>query len=160
MKRRSEVWGDDPSERDADATIAELSPEDLAREPRWHDHWVVFPLKVVARFVARNGKRIGIAVAGGLLVVVGIALLVLPGPGWLVIFLGLGILATEFVWAERLLNKAKEKAQQAKDKVLQKKARRTARKADRTSSDPPNDAHATPPPAAEAGRADDDAETA
>jgi hypothetical protein len=85
-----------------------------------------------------------------------------PVQGWLVIFLGLGILATEFVWAERLLNKAKEKAQQAKDKVLQKKARRTARKADRTSSDPPNDAHATPPPApaAEAGRADDDAETA
>ncbi len=162
MKRRSEVWGDDPSERDADATIAELSTEELTRERRWHDHWVVFPLKVVARFVARNGKRIGIAVAGGLLVVVGIALLVLPGPGWLIIFLGLGILATEFVWAERLLNKAKEKAQQAKDKVLRKKALRTAKKADRTSSDPPNDAHGTPrpPPAADAKTAEDDAETA
>jgi uncharacterized protein (TIGR02611 family) len=162
MKRRSEVWGDDPSERDADATIAELSAEELTRERRWHDHWVVFPLKVVARFVARNGKRISIAVAGGLLVVVGIALLVLPGPGWLIIFLGLGILATEFVWAERLLNKAKEKAQQAKDKVLRKKALRTAKKADRTSNDPPNDAHGPPlpPPAADAKTAEDDAETA
>jgi uncharacterized protein (TIGR02611 family) len=36
-------------------------------------------------------------------IVVGIVLLAAPGPGWLVIFLGLGILATEFVWAESLL---------------------------------------------------------
>ena len=31
------------------------------------------------------------------------ALVPLPGPGWLIVFLGLGILATEFAWAERLL---------------------------------------------------------
>lgn len=164
MRRRSEVWGDDPSERDADATIAELSAEDLNRQRRWHDHRVVFPLKVVARFLARNGKRIGIAAVGGFLVIAGIALLVLPGPGWLVIFLGLGILATEFVWAERLLNKAKEKAQQAKDKVLRKKAIRTARKADRTTSDQASgDEHGTPPPvvATDAqAEAEDDVETA
>jgi uncharacterized protein (TIGR02611 family) len=131
MRRRTEIWGDDPSEQDADATIAELSAEELDREPRWHDRRVIFPLKVVARFIARNGKRIGIAIVGGLLVLVGIALLVLPGPGWLVIFIGLGILATEFVWAERLLNSAKQKAQQAKDKVLEKKAFRAERKAGR-----------------------------
>ena len=45
----------------------------------------------------------------------------LPGPGWLFIFLGLGVLATEYVWAERLLKTAKRKAEQAKDKVLRKK---------------------------------------
>jgi len=54
-------------------------------------------------------------------VIVGIALLVLPGPGLLVIILGLGILATEYVWAERLLKMAKDKANQAKDKVLGRK---------------------------------------
>lgn len=37
------------------------------------------------------------------MVIVGIVLLALPGPGWLVIFLGLGIWATEFKWAESLL---------------------------------------------------------
>ncbi len=164
MRRRTEVWGDDPSERDADATIAELSPEDLARQRRWHDHRIVFPLKVVARFIARNGRRIGIAVVGGFLVVAGIALLVLPGPGWLIIFLGLGILATEFVWAERLLNKAKEKAQQAKNKVFEKKALRTARKADRGISDLARaDGHGAPPPtpseADARAAADDDVES-
>ena len=49
-------------------------------------------------------------------------MLVLPGPGLLVIIAGLAILATEYVWAERLLQMAKERAIQAKDKVLRKKA--------------------------------------
>ena len=163
MRRRTEVWGDDPSERDADATIAELSPEDLARQRRWHDHRIVFPLKVVARFLVRNGKRIGIAVVGGFLVVAGIALLVLPGPGWLVIFLGLGILATEFVWAERLLNKAKEKAQQAKVKMLERKALRRSRKADRRVSDLAAADRQGAPPSPETdipAAAEDDVETA
>ncbi len=34
----------------------------------------------------------------------GLALVPLPGPGWLIVFLGLGVLATEFTWAERLLD--------------------------------------------------------
>ncbi len=42
-------------------------------------------------------------------------------PDGLLIFVGLGILATEYVWAQRLLKTAKEKANQAKDKVLRKK---------------------------------------
>lgn len=47
--------------------------------------------------------RIGIALLGLLIVVVGLALLALPGPGWVIIFLGLGVWSTEFEWAERLL---------------------------------------------------------
>ena len=53
--------------------------------------------------------------------IAGIALLVLPGPGWLLIFIGLTILASEYVWAQRLLNAAKRKAEQAKAAVLRKK---------------------------------------
>jgi uncharacterized protein (TIGR02611 family) len=45
----------------------------------------------------------------------------LPGPGWLIVFAGLAILATEYVWAQRLLNYAKTKVGQAKDVVLRKK---------------------------------------
>jgi uncharacterized protein (TIGR02611 family) len=129
MTKRTEAWGDDPAERDADATLAELPVEAGAVERPWYDHVVIFPLKVVARFLARNGKRIAVAIAGGFLILVGIVLLVLPGPGWLFIFLGLGVLATEFVWAERMLNIAKEKAKQAKDKVMGKKEARAAKKA-------------------------------
>ena len=51
--------------------------------------------------------RIGIAVLGGLTVMAGIVLLPLPGPGWLIIFVGLGLWSTEFVWAARLLRYAK-----------------------------------------------------
>jgi uncharacterized protein (TIGR02611 family) len=47
--------------------------------------------------------RVGIAVLGLLVVIAGIVMLVLPGPGWLVIFVGFGILATEFPWAHGVL---------------------------------------------------------
>ena len=84
--------------------------------------WVWYPLEWVWRFLRRDGKRIGVSIAGGALVLVGLVMLVLPGPGVVVIIAGLAILATEYVWAERLLLMAKEKAVQAKDKVLRKKA--------------------------------------
>lgn len=44
-----------------------------------------------------------IVLAGAVVVVGGVVLLPLPGPGWLIIFAGLGIWATEFAWAARLL---------------------------------------------------------
>ena len=43
--------------------------------------------------------RVGIALVGLAVVVTGIVLLIIPGPGWLVIFLGFAIWATEFPWA-------------------------------------------------------------
>lgn len=48
--------------------------------------------------------RLAVGIVGGLIVALGLALVPLPGPGWLIVFLGLGILATEFAWAERLLD--------------------------------------------------------
>jgi uncharacterized protein (TIGR02611 family) len=50
-----------------------------------------------------------IGVIGSLVIVAGVVLLPLPGPGWLIIFVGLGILASEFEWAARLLAFAKQK---------------------------------------------------
>lgn len=52
-------------------------------------------------------KKIIVTVIGGTLLLFGIALLVLPGPAFVVIPLGLAILATEFVWARRWLRRAK-----------------------------------------------------
>jgi uncharacterized protein (TIGR02611 family) len=52
-------------------------------------------------------KKFFIALMGGTVVLIGIAMLVLPGPGALVIAGGLAILATEFIWARRTLRNAK-----------------------------------------------------
>lgn len=54
-------------------------------------------------------KRVIIGIVGFTILLIGIFLLVLPGPAFLVIPLGLGILATEFVWAKKLLGKVKDK---------------------------------------------------
>jgi uncharacterized protein (TIGR02611 family) len=51
--------------------------------------------------------RIGVTFAGVLVIAIGVVLLPLPGPGWLIIFAGLGILATEYTWAARLLGSVK-----------------------------------------------------
>ncbi|MGZ4595141.1 MAG: TIGR02611 family protein [Actinomycetes bacterium] len=58
-----------------------------------------------------------VAVAGFAIIVTGLVLIPLPGPGWLIVFAGLALLATEFVWAERLLNFARAKVRSWTDWV-------------------------------------------
>lgn len=118
---RDEVWGDEPQEVDASEFVEELESAEPELARSWHDHPTIVPFKVVGRFIGRNSKRVGITIAGFLLILVGAALLVLPGPGLLVIIAGLAVLATEYVWAQRLLKIAKDKATQAKDAILRKK---------------------------------------
>jgi P-type Ca2+ transporter type 2C len=71
-----------------------------------------------ARFAVRHGgnerisplrtmRRVAIAVVGFTVLLIGVALLVLPGPAFIVIPLGLAILASEFVWAKAILKKAR-----------------------------------------------------
>ena len=55
-------------------------------------------------------RRILILLIGSTVMLFGVLLLVLPGPGILVIVVGLAILATEFAWAEALLLRARERA--------------------------------------------------
>ena len=57
--------------------------------------------------VAPLVRRVIIGVIGGTVLLIGVALMVLPGPAFVVIPLGLAILATEFVWARRWLQKAR-----------------------------------------------------
>lgn len=117
---RRNVWGDDPEERDADAVIAEIGATDADLARRWHDHPTVVPIKAVVLFMGRNIKRIVITIVGVLVVLIGIVLIPLPGPGWAIVFGGIAILATEYVWAQRLLVYAKRKALSAKDKILRR----------------------------------------
>ena len=58
-------------------------------------------------------KRVLVGVVGGLVTLIGVVALVAPGPGWLIIFTGLGILATEFAWAAQALKRAKGMASRA-----------------------------------------------
>lgn len=53
---------------------------------------------------------------GGVLVLAGLVMLVLPGPGFLVILAGLAVLASEFVWARRILERTKATAKAGLDK--------------------------------------------
>lgn len=121
--RRHDVWGDEPEERDASATVAEIEATEPEVARRWHEHPAWVPFKAVGRFIAHNGKRVGVTIVGIVVILAGVALLVLPGPGWLLIFIGLSILATEYVWAQHLLKMAKEKANNAKDRILRKNNR-------------------------------------
>lgn len=57
-------------------------------------------------------------VSGFTLLVVGAIMIITPGPGWLTIFLGLSLLAAEFVWARRLMNRIKKEGGRIKEAVL------------------------------------------
>jgi len=72
----------------------------------------------------RRGRfyRVAFAIAGATVTLVGIAMLVTPGPAFVVIPIGLAMLALEFAWAERLLDRALEQAD-----IAQRKAAQTTR---------------------------------
>src|SRR5918998_4962736 len=61
--------------------------------------------------------RAAFVVAGAVIVVGGLAMLLLPGPAFLVIPIGLAILSLEFAWAGRLLDAALVQADHAKEKA-------------------------------------------
>lgn len=66
----------------------------------------------------RQAKRLVISVLGVSLLVIGIAMIVLPGPAIIVIPAGLAVLATEFLWARNLLHKVRDRFPQRKKKTV------------------------------------------
>jgi len=89
---------DDPVER-----LAEK------RARRWYE------LGRSPNVIVRQAYRMIVLVVGLTIVVGGVAMFVLPGPGILVVIAGLAILATEFVWARLLLQRARAYAKKAKE---------------------------------------------
>lgn len=79
----------------------------------------------VRRFFQRVGldylppvlRRTVVAVVGGTILLIGLLLMVLPGPGILVILIGLAVLGSEFVWARRMIQRARELGKQGQDYV-------------------------------------------
>lgn len=52
----------------------------------------------------QHTKKVLIAIIGGIVILIGIVAIPYPGPGWLIVFAGLTILATEFTWAQHALD--------------------------------------------------------
>ncbi len=69
------------------------------------------------RWFGRTTKRLAVLAVGVAVLGAGVAMLALPGPGLLVIIVGLAVLATEFAWAERALDRTTTKAANAASKV-------------------------------------------
>ena len=76
--------------------------------------------------VKAGAKKILIGIVGGLVLLAGIALLVLPGPAVIVIPAGLAILATEFDWAKRWKDRFKQKVHEMREKHRNKKEKERA----------------------------------
>jgi uncharacterized protein (TIGR02611 family) len=63
-------------------------------------------------------RRVFLVIAGFTLLLAGVIMLVTPGPGIAAILLGLGLLAAEFVWARRLMDRIKRQGGKWKDAVM------------------------------------------
>jgi uncharacterized protein (TIGR02611 family) len=81
--------------------------------------------RVIERVRARRERhrqrsrfiRIPFAIAGFVVLLVGVIMLFTPGPGWAVIVFALALLALEFVWAERALERVIDQMERASDQV-------------------------------------------
>ncbi|HEY8527952.1 MAG TPA: PGPGW domain-containing protein [Acidimicrobiales bacterium] len=67
----------------------------------------------IVRFIGRSSKRIAVTVVGAALVALGLVMLVLPGPGIVVLVAGFAVLGTEYAWAATVLEKTKRTAEVA-----------------------------------------------
>lgn len=82
------------------------------------------PEFIKARRTLHLSWQVGVFIVGLAVVVAGVAMLALPGPGWLVIFAGMAIWATEFVWAQLVLRWTRRKVTEAAQRALDPKVRR------------------------------------
>lgn len=74
-----------------------------AHEDRW-----AWRARIKSKPTTRRFYRTFVGVVGVAIVLLGIVLLPAPGPGWAIIFVGLAVLASEFEWAQRLLDFARK----------------------------------------------------
>ncbi|MDV9176881.1 TIGR02611 family protein [Streptomyces sp. W16] len=82
------------------------------------------PEFIKARRALHLSWQVGVFVIGLAVVAAGIVMLPLPGPGWVVIFGGMAIWATEFVWAQLVLRWTKRKVTEAAQRALDPAVRR------------------------------------
>lgn len=96
---RADIGGADVAAGGAGALLHEERVDDVAPRTglgRWLDG-------VRANPAGRLTLKVVVGVIGATMVIGGLIMVPFPGPGWLVVFGGLAVLATEFAWAHRLL---------------------------------------------------------
>lgn len=74
-------------------------------------------VSTVGWYAIKNARKVLVLVVGFTLIMIGVAMMVLPGPATVVIPMGLAVLATEFLWARRLLNRMYAEVQKAVRRV-------------------------------------------
>ncbi|MFJ7778331.1 TIGR02611 family protein [Streptomyces yangpuensis] len=114
----TETTGKTAEQTAADATAE--SAEAAEETP----HVSKAPAFIKARRTLHLSWQVGVFVVGLAVIAAGVAMLVLPGPGWVAIFAGLAIWATEFAWAHLVLRWTKRKVTEAAQKALDPKVRR------------------------------------
>lgn len=103
-----------------DDTTAETTAQPAEEAP----HVSKAPAFIKARRTLHLSWQVGVFIVGLAVIGAGVAMLVLPGPGWVAIFAGLAIWATEFAWASLVLRWTKRKVTEAAQKALDPKVRR------------------------------------
>ena len=104
-----------------------MTHDDLERTERArHDHGILLDAqdddwawrrKIRAKHATARLYRLAIGVVGLIIVVSGLLLVPLPGPGWIIVFAGLALWGSEFEWAQRLLDWVKTKVREWNDWV-------------------------------------------
>ncbi|KUN02037.1 hypothetical protein AQI95_28525 [Streptomyces yokosukanensis] len=122
---------DEPGEAAVATDRAKADRQEAVREARTEDRTAGgdglgsrAPQFVKARRLLHLSWQVGVFVIGLAVVGAGIVMLPLPGPGWVVIFGGMAIWATEFVWAQLVLRWTKRKVTEAAQRALDPKVRR------------------------------------
>ncbi|MER5751789.1 TIGR02611 family protein [Streptomyces sp. NPDC002088] len=108
----------------SDGTKSSGKPGEAKAGEHGHGLGSKAPEFIKARRMLHLSWQVGVFVLGLAVVVAGIIMLPLPGPGWVVIFGGMAIWATEFVWAQLVLRWTKRKVTEAAQKALDPKVRR------------------------------------
>ncbi|MFB6518033.1 TIGR02611 family protein [Streptomyces sp. NPDC056401] len=117
------------SDRETNESAAESTAESAAGSTAGSaaeeaPHVSKAPAFIKARRGLHLSWQVGVFIVGLAVIGAGIAMLVLPGPGWVAIFAGLAIWATEFAWAHLALRWTKRKVSEAAQKALDPKVRR------------------------------------
>jgi uncharacterized protein (TIGR02611 family) len=105
----------------APSEAADPAASDAGVRLRWHRR---VRERARANRAADLVWRASVLGLGSAVIVAGLIMLVVPGPGWAAIFVGLAILASEYAWAHNLLSRAKEWAQRARDRATDPAVRR------------------------------------
>ncbi|WP_406181463.1 TIGR02611 family protein [Streptomyces sp. NBC_01006] len=109
-----------PAESEVESAADDATQQTTEEAP----HVSKAPAFIKSRRTLHISWQVGVFIVGLAVIGAGVAMLVLPGPGWVAIFAGLAIWATEFAWASLVLRWTKRKVTEAAQKALDPRVRR------------------------------------